>query len=64
MSVVNDMDLNMGKREILHLGIHNGGEEKMEARRTFQAILSAKCIFGLIELCSLGDMCSHLLHVG
>lgn len=27
MSVVNDMDLNMEKREILHLGIHNGGEE-------------------------------------
>lgn len=27
MSVVNDMDLNMEKREILHLGIHNGREE-------------------------------------
>lgn len=27
MSVVNEMNLNMEKGEILHLGKHNGGEE-------------------------------------
>lgn len=42
MSVANEMNLNMEKGEILHLGKHNWGE-KMKAHQTFEVILSKKC---------------------